>query len=123
MNKKIIKPIVLVLVFLVSLLGFGVFTKTDQVDLTSEMRPATLPVVYLKKGEVPVNELFGYLGEMDAASIRDTITPLAEDMILPVTIQAYQNHVEEISYEVRTMDMERLLEQTQVSGYSQTRCV
>ena len=119
MSKKIIKPIVLVLVFLVTLVGLSLFTGTNQVNLTEEMAEATLPVICLQKEDVVINEMFGYRGEMDATSIRDTITPLSSDMVLPVTIQTFQNHVEEISYEVRTMDMERLLEETQVSGYQE----
>ncbi len=120
MNKKILRVVVLALVFLFSLAGISFLTGTDQVDLTSEMKSATLPVVSLKKGETSINRLFGYYGDMNAVNIRDTITPLGEDMVLPVEIQAYQNHVEEISYEVRSLDMERLLEQTQIDGYSQT---
>lgn len=119
MNKKIIKVVVLVLVFFLSLAGLSLFTNTDNMELTSEMPEATLPVIYLQKEDIYINELFGYRGEMDALSIRDSITPLSEDMVLPVTVQAFDNHVEGISYEVRTMDMERLLEETQVSDYSQ----
>lgn len=120
MNKKVIKAAVLLVVFLVSLVGFSVVTDTEQLDLTSEMEPATLPVIYLQKEDIYINELFGYKGEMDALSIRDTITPLSKDRILPVTVQAFQNHVEGISYEVRSLDMERLLEEKQVSDYTQT---
>ena len=120
MYKKIIKAVVLALVFLAALIGLSIITGSDQVNLTEEMPKATLPVVYLQKEDIVINELFGYRGEMDAESIRDTVTPLSEDMVLPVTIQTFQNHVEEISYEVRSMDMERLLEQTQVSGYRET---
>lgn len=121
MSKKIIKPMVLVLVFLVTLVGFSLFTGTDQVNLTEEMAGATLPVIYLQKDDVVINEMFGYRGEMDAAGIRDTITPLSSDMVLPVTIQTFQNHVEEISYEVRSMDMERLMEETEVSEFRETK--
>lgn len=120
MNKKIIKAVVLVLVFLVSLVGLSLMTDTEQVDLTSEMQEPTLPVVCLQKGDTYINELFGYKGTMNASSVRDTITPLAKNMVLPVTIQAYDNHIEGISYEVRTLDMERLLEETQIADFIQT---
>lgn len=119
MGKKIIKAVVLMLIFLASLVGLSLFTDRDNVDLTSEMKEATLPVIYLQKEEAYINELFGYKGEMEASDMRDTITPLAGDMILPVTIQTFQTRIEAISYEVRTMDMERLLENTQVEDYEQ----
>ena len=119
MSKKIIKAVVLLLVFLVTVVSLSLLTDQDNVDLTSEMPEATLPVVFLQKENVYLNELFGYKGEMDAGSIRDTITPLSKNMRIPVTIQAFQTHVEGISFEVRTMDMQRLLQNTQIDGYTQ----
>lgn len=123
MHKKIIKFVVLLLVFCGSVLGLSLLTDTDNVDLTSEMPEATLPVIYLQKGNTYINELFGCKGEMDGLSVRDTITPLAADMILPVTVQTFQTQVEEISYEVRTMDTTRLLEDTRVENFTQTEGV
>lgn len=123
MHKKIIKFVVLLLIFCGSLTGLSLLTDTDNVDLTSEMPEATLPVIYLQKGNTYINELFGCKGEMDPLSIRDTITPLSADMVLPVTIQTFQSTVEEISYEVRTMDTTRLLENTKVEEFNQTEGV
>lgn len=123
MHKKIIKFVVLLLVFCGSIWGISLLTDTDNVDLTSEMPEATLPVIYLQKGNTYINQLFGCKGEMDDLSIRDTITPLSSDMILPVTIQTFQVQIEEISYEVRTMDTTRLLEDTKVENFTQTEGV
>lgn len=118
MIKKIIKPVVLALVFLAALGCFSFFSNRDHSDLTSEMPEATLPVIYLKKGDTFINQLFGHRAKMDAVSMRDTITPLAADRVLPMKIQAFQNHVEGISYEVRSMDTERLIEASQIKGFS-----
>ncbi len=119
MSKKIIKAVVLPLVFLAALFGFSMLTHTENVNLVSEMPESTLPVIRLSCGDQPINELYGYRDEMDAASTRDTITPLADSLELPVTIEAHDSYVESISYQVRTLDMERLLEDTQVSAFSQ----
>ncbi len=120
MNKKtIIKAVVLPVVFLASLFGFSMLTHTENVNLVSEMPESTLPVVSLSYENKEINELYGYKDEIDVASTRDTITPLSDTLVLPVTIHAFDSYVESISYQVRTLDMERLLEDTQVSEFSQ----
>ncbi len=119
MIKKLIRPMVLTLVFLVALVSFSIFSNRDHADLTSEMPEATLPVVYMKKGDTYINQLFGYRAKMDVVSMRDTITPLAADRVLPIEIETFRNHVEGIAYEVRSLDMERLVEASDVSEFSQ----
>lgn len=56
---------------------------------------------------------------MDGTAMRDTITPLREDLTLPVIIRTFQNQIEGISYEVRSMDMQRLIENGEISAFSQ----
>ncbi|MFP3155720.1 C39 family peptidase [Lachnospiraceae bacterium ZAX-1] len=119
MRKGIIKAMVLFLVFASTVVSLSLLTTRGSVDLTTEMPEATLPVVSFYDGEIQINELYGYTKGMDALTMRDTITPLHEDLVLPLTIRTYQFPIEAISYTVRTMDMERLLEETQVARYSQ----
>lgn len=35
--------------------------------------------------------------------MRDTITPIGEDRLLPVTVKTYQTAVDKISYEIRSL--------------------
>ena len=63
------------------------------------MSEATLPVLTLYDGKTAINELYGYTEKMDAAYMRDTITPIGEDRLLPVTVKTYQTAVDKISYE------------------------
>ena len=49
MSKHIIKSIVLIVVFFVSLTGFSMLTDRDTIQLTAEMKEATLPIIYLQK--------------------------------------------------------------------------
>ncbi|MEY8391189.1 hypothetical protein D3Z36_04455 [Lachnospiraceae bacterium] len=120
MRKGIIKIVVLLLVSVATVIGMSLFNQQSQVDLTSKMASATLPVVYLERKNVRINELYGYRQEMDGTAMRDTITPLCEDLTLPVVIRTYQNQIEGISYEVRSMDMQRLIEDGEISSFSQT---
>ncbi|MEG0961357.1 MAG: hypothetical protein RR139_10975 [Lachnospiraceae bacterium] len=119
MRKALIKIIVLIAVFCTTVLVAGFVTHKNNVDLTSEMKSTTLPVIYLQEEETQVNQLFGYTKEMDGTAMRDTITPLNETRKLPVTIKAYETQVDEISYQVRTLDMDRLVEEEKISDFTQ----
>ncbi|MCI8484237.1 MAG: hypothetical protein HFH41_07840 [Lachnospiraceae bacterium] len=119
MRKGVIKTIVLFVVFGITILAVGIFSQKNSIDMTSEMPSATLPVVYLQWGDTRINELYGYSAQMNGMSVRDTITPLNGELSLPVVIKSYQNQIQEISYEVRTMDLERLIEDGEVDHFKQ----
>lgn len=119
MRKGLIKIVVLLGVFVLTVAAMGLFDHQGSVDMTLEMRPATLPVVYLQQGDTRINALYGYSSKMDGMGMRDTITPLEQDLSLPVVVKTYQNQIEEVEYEVRSMDMERLVENGTVGKFSQ----
>ena len=119
MRKGIIKIVVLILVFCLTVVAMGERDRQSEMNLTSEMASVSLPVVCLQRGEMKMNQLYGYRTEMDATAMRDTITPLGEDLSLPLVVKPYQNQVESISFEVRSMDMERLVEDGEISSFSQ----
>lgn len=118
MRKGIIKAIVLGLVVVTTMIIMGFLNRQNEIDLTSEMAQATLPVVYLERDHVKINALYGYCAEMDGTAMRDTITPLKEDLALSVIIKAYDNKIEDVSFEVRSMDMERLIENGKIGSES-----
>ena len=119
MRKGFIKIVVLFLVFAATVAVMGLFSQQNQIDLTSKMSDATLPTVYLERNQVKINELHGYCKEMDGTAMRDTITPLQEDLTLPLAIKSYKNQIEGISYEVRSMDMQRLVEDGKIDSFFQ----
>ena len=126
MKKGILKVLVLIAVFCSGILGFGQLTNHTNQDLTTEMADATLPIVSFSgwdketKNTIAMNELHGYTALMNGVYMRDTITPIAEDRILPVTVQMYDTKVDGISYEIRSLDMERLIVDAVVEDYEQT---
>ena len=119
MRKGIIKIVVLFLVFCLTVAVMGERDRQSEMDLKSEMASVTLPVVYFMRDDVKMNQLYGYSSQMDATAVRDTITPLREDLTLPLVVRAYQNHIENISFEVRSMDMQRLVEDGEIGSFSQ----
>lgn len=119
MQKGTIKAAVLLIIFIIAVLVFGKLTNHTNEDLTTEMEEATLPVISLYQDGRELNELHGYATEMNAAYMRDSITPIGEDWKLPIAIQTYQTAVDTISYEIRSLDAERLIANADVSSYEE----
>lgn len=121
MQKGTIKAIVLPVVFVLAVIIFSFMTNQTNEDLTTEMSEATLPVLTLYDGKTAINELYGYTEKMDAAYMRDTITPIGEDRLLPVTVKTYQTAVDKISYEIRSLDAQRLIANADVTSYTENK--
>ena len=109
MSSKAVKPIVLVLVFIGALFIFSILTNKVNTDLTTTMDEATLPIVQFIYNDENLNELHGYVEEMDMLSMRDGLVPLEENRALRLEIMTYGNKVDTLSYKIRTMDAKRLL--------------
>ncbi|MBQ8625587.1 MAG: hypothetical protein IJ419_05470, partial [Agathobacter sp.] len=109
MSKKVVKPIVLVLIFLGALVTFSMTTNKVNIDLTATMDEATLPVMNFVHNEVVINELHGYVQEMDLLSMRDNVLPIGEDRILHLEMMTYGENINNLSYEIRSLDGTRLL--------------
>lgn len=109
MKRKLLKPVILFLVFVLSLVGTSILTNQSNEDLTTTMASATLPVVMFRSQGVLINELHGYVEEMDVAGMRDSITPMDSGRNLELVVSAYGNKVEDVTYQVRSLDGERLV--------------
>lgn len=123
MSKGIVKGIVFGAVFIVAVILFSFSMNHTNEDLTAEMKDATLPVVNFYYQNEQLNELFGYVTEMEASYMRDSITPVDTNRILPMKIQTYGFPVDGISYEIRSMDTERLIADSDVEKYTSEKGV
>ncbi len=121
MSKGLIKAVSLIGTFLVAVIVLEFFFNKSGVDLTATMPKATLPVLYFEEDQELVNPLFGYCQEMNPVYTRDTIMPVAKDMALPIKIDTYGNKIDKISYQVRTLSSDRLIEDTQVSDFTKSK--
>lgn len=109
MNGKATRPIVLVLVFISALVTFSLLMNKENIDQTTTMDSASLPVMQFVYGDMLLNELHGYTQEMDMLSMRDGLLPLNEARQLRLEITTYGNKIENLSYKIRSMDSARLL--------------
>lgn len=115
MKKSIIKGIVFGLTFFVAVVIISKVMNQGNQDMTVEMAPAVYPIVCMGTNGTVYNELHGYAQAMDTAYMRDTVTALDEGRSTEFTIQTFGTPVSGMSYEVRSVDGERLIENTEVT--------
>ncbi len=136
MGNVIKRAAVLVGIFLaaVGVYFFASLNTMEQSETVyTAMEEPTLPVVYTalfqqSAGEavsdatgfldVEKNRLTGYRQEMDITVARDTLTVLPEDRQLKVYFQGYGVSPLKIAYEIRSLDLERLVERTELEGWN-----
>ncbi len=119
MKKVCIKAAVWIVTFFLSILIFSGFMNQGNTDMTVEMGKATLPLVYMSQGGERINCLHGYVKEMRGSTMRDTITPLGTGRNLSITVEKLGSHIKNMSFEVRSVDGERLVEATDITQYTE----
>lgn len=121
---KIIKKVgILCGVFIAALVIFFVVEKNTSVKsdtVYTSMEEATLPVVYTNMFGSEINVLHGYLQEMDQTAADNSLTILPSDRNLGMRIADYGESVLAVHYEIRSMDLQRLVERTDVERWEES---
>lgn len=117
MKRAIIKGILLGAIFAAALMILSTVMNQGNTDMTTEMGEATYPVLSMSVGAYRVGSLHGYAQAMDCAYLRDNLQPVGEDRRISVRMDTYGRKIEEIAFEVRSLDGERLVESTPVKDY------
>ncbi len=113
MKKLILKTLSILAAFVLGILGMSYYMTAGNTDLTDSMADATLPLIYLERDGRLMNLMHGYTQSMDARYIRDTVLPLPEDRGVKLQIKGAPNQVKKVFYEVRSLNTERLIEDTE----------
>ncbi len=79
---------------------------------------SVLPLVSFYYEGSKLNETMGYAQALDQNLVRGTITPVAENKTIPAVIALRGSDVTAISFQIRTLGDGRLLEDTDVEGWS-----
>ncbi len=120
MKKFLIKGAIVLAVFIAALFTISDIMNKGNTDMTVEMAQATFPVITLHHGGWEVNELHGYGDEMDVNYMRECITPLSVGRKLNLTMDTHARQIRELSFEVRSIDGERLIENSKITDYEET---
>ncbi|MBQ8639315.1 MAG: hypothetical protein IJ468_09110 [Lachnospiraceae bacterium] len=111
--RKLIRNLLLLLVLVVLIIGGAVtynwYRNREEITYVT-MEPASLPAVELTCSDGGGNRLHGYLDEMDYKSMRQVITPLTERRQVTISIKTFGAPVDQVIYQLRSTDGERLVE-------------
>ncbi len=119
--KKIWQRIlILLLVFLaavvINFIWSGSRKDDTEAEVYSAMEAPTIPVVYPRMLGREMAPLFGHLEEGAVTADRDSLLVMSEDRQLGIRIDnAWE--MESLRYEIRSLDMEHLVERTELSGW------
>ncbi len=95
----IIKGCVFTLVFFLSLFLFNAYYSGKN-EGAAEMTNATLPVIETYLDGMAVNQMHGYMGDIDAALLRDAITPVESNTKLSIAVTDYDYDITAVQYQV-----------------------
>lgn len=120
MKKTIIRYAFIAVVFLAALVIISGVANQGNTDMTMEMGTATYPVVHMNVEGHAVNSMHGYAQAMNCSYQRDSITPLGQGRKVNFTVEKKEQAITGLSFEVRSIDGERLVENTDITGYTET---
>ncbi len=83
------------------------------------MEAPSLPVVYAEMYLGEENRLVGFTQEMDVSVTRDSLVILPEDRRLSMEIREYGTAPLAVSYEIRSLDGQRLVERSTADGQAE----
>lgn len=110
MKKIIIKTITIIIAFCAGIAVCSYLFNKGNLDMTAHMSEATLPILYFEHDGEYVNPTYGYTSEADASCMRSSVLTLDEERILQIALEKYNAKIESVDYEVRSIDMERLIQ-------------
>lgn len=119
MKRVVIKLGTFVGVFFLSLVVISFFMNKGNADMTAAMEKATLPAIAVDVDGREINLMRGYCSVMEPAGMRESITELGEQRQVNVVIHTFGQDIENMAYEVRSVDGTRLIENTALTEVSQ----
>ncbi len=119
MKKTVIRVSIVTVVFLAALFIISSIMNRGNTDMTMEMGDALYPVIWVGYDGYFINEMHGYKNVMEVSQMRESITPLAEGRKVALKIKSYGKGIRGIAFEVRSLDGNRLIENTKVNEFEQ----
>ncbi len=96
--------------------GRGVEVETMEREKTVEVGGSTFPILNITSQGYQMNRLFGYSGDLDVDTVRESITPLGPDKSLDVSIKEYAEEIQKVIYEVRDVRSNEVLDSGSISA-------
>mgnify|MGYP002571762344 FL=1 len=116
MLKFLRKFLILLVVFVLGVAGTAFLMNNETTDDRSDMNNPTLPEVMVDFGGNLSNRMYGYKQKMQADYVRDCVTPLDTTKALSLVVNPYDAKVKSLSYEIRTSDGSKVLENRKIKS-------
>ena len=84
--------------------------------MTAPMSAASLPTMAIVEDGQEINQMYGYTMQMDTADMRESITPIKTARQINAVVHGYGTEIAGVSYELRSIDGSRLIENTELTG-------
>ena len=125
MKKVLLRIGILLLIFVAAVAGYFLWIQNRNLTNRNErvytsIEESAFPVMYMEMFGEKMNCLHGYSQDMREAVMRDTLTVLPQDRSLAIRLEQYDGTVTGIYYEIRSLDLERLVERTQIETWETT---
>lgn len=114
MKRVLGRIVVLLLVFVLGVAGTALLLNSETTDDRSDMNDSTFPELMVDIGGNYANRMYGYAQPMQADFTRDSITPLDTSKKLSFVINPYDTKVKSLSYEIRTSDGSKVIENKKI---------
>lgn len=116
MKKSLVKGLVLGVIFVFTIIMCSNMMNKDLTQNTTDLKEPTLPMMYMQISDTLINPMYGYENEMEAAYVRDCVTPLSTKRELVTAIKPFDNEIEGVTYEVMHADGSKVLEKGKLSN-------
>lgn len=121
MNKTIKRAAILLAIFMAAVIIYFIWNRESLKQVNSAydvMEEPVLPVVCVRMYDREMNNMHGYCQDMGNKMAREFLTILPEDRALPIHISAFDGAVLGLSYEIRSLDLDRLVENTRMADWT-----
>ena len=116
MLKFLRRLLILFVVFVLGVAGTALMLNSETTDDRSDMNDPVLPEVMVQMGDVLANRMYGYRQHMQTDFTRDSLTPLDTSKALTFVINPYDTEVRSLSYEIRTSDGSKVIENKKIKN-------
>ena len=108
--------LILLVVFVLGVAGTAILMNNETTDDRSDMNNPTMPEVMVDFNGILANRMYGYRQPMEADFVRDSVTPLDTTRKLTIAVNPYEEKVKSLSYEVRTSDGVKIVENRKIKN-------
>lgn len=120
MLKFLKRFFILFIIFVLGVAGTAFFMNSETTDDRSDMNNPVLPEVMVDFNGTLANRMYGYRQEMETDFVRDSVTPLDTTRKLTLAVNPYDSKVKSLSYEVRTSDGVRIVENRKIKSLKES---